>query len=145
MEWRVETPFEVDADAAGVREMYCQFVGLAVGYKLQDRRVEATWHLLRGLTLPKEIAPVMGIAPETAKDYLRDARVFFGVSADEELCVRLWPLYALAWGKPNPALSEKFGEQYDDLAGFPSVPGRFTCHGLELTIGELRHAEVLRH
>jgi hypothetical protein len=145
MEWRVTTPFEEDPDSTGVRELYCQLLSSATGYKLQDRRVEATWHLLRGVTLPKQIARAMNIEARTADGYLRDARGFFDLSTNEELCRRLWALYSFCWGKPNPALAEKFGEQYDDLAGFPSVPGRFTCHGLELTIGELRLAEVLRH
>ncbi len=140
-EWTAE-PFEEDRDSNGVREIFCGLLSLAVRGKLQDRRIEACWHLLRGVTSPKEIGQVMCVQARTADGYLRDARDFFGLVTNEELVRRLWRLYTFAWGKPSVGLMVKFGEQYDDLSAFPEVPGKFSPHGLELTVGELRQIEA---
>jgi hypothetical protein len=131
-------PFEAEPDAKGVREVFLTLLSLATRGKLQDRRMEACWHLLRGVTQTRDLARVMCIQPRTADGYLRDSRDFFQASTNEELVRKLWVLYQFAWGNPNLALVEKFGPQYQDLTLFEEAQGFFLNNELHLPHGYYR-------
>lgn len=91
---RIPTPWAADADDDLAHARFYRLVRSRWALTPQD--VAMCYHLLRGVTLDKEIATTMRLGLTTVKGHMARIRARLGVASREQVVLALWPLYRRA-------------------------------------------------